>query len=79
MLQTSFMGRSIPVVSGARAASQVTSRSFVFGRGDSNSAAPPEDGTDNVVQVGKAHMPELQCVKMSLTLWRPYVAPSLLA
>lgn len=50
-LQTSFMGRSIPVVNGARAVSQMASRSFVFGRGDSNSAGPPDDGMDTAVQV----------------------------
>lgn len=51
LVQTTFMGRRIPVVSGAHAASQMTSRSFVFGRGDSNSAGPPDNGSESAVQV----------------------------
>lgn len=58
MLQTSFMGRKIPVVSGAREASQLASRSFVFGRGDSNSAGPPEGGPDAAVQVSTLSLHE---------------------
>ena len=43
-LQTSFMGRSVPALTLSRAASQMASRSYVFGKDDSNSAAPPTDG-----------------------------------
>ena len=40
------MGRSVPVMAaGARNASQMASRSYVFGRDDSNSAAAPTDGS----------------------------------
>lgn len=37
------MGRSMPSMAGARGASQMASRSYVFGRDDSNSAAAPSN------------------------------------
>ena len=50
-LQATFMGRSVPVLAGAWAASQMASRSYVFGRDDSNSAAAPTDGVSGGGQV----------------------------
>ena len=46
--QATFMGRSLPVLTGARGVSQAASRSYVFGRDDSNSAAAPADGSSVV-------------------------------
>lgn len=45
------MGRSVPVMAGARGASQMASRSYVFGRDDSNGAAAPTDGSNVQVQL----------------------------
>ena len=42
------MGRSVPVMPGARGASQMASRSYVFGRDDS---AGPTDGSNAQVQL----------------------------
>lgn len=44
------MGRSVPAMAAARGASQMASRSYVFGRDDSNSAAAPTDGSGAQVQ-----------------------------
>lgn len=43
--KATFMGRSVPALAAARGASQMASRSYVFGRDDSNSAAAPTDGS----------------------------------
>ena len=45
------MGRSMPSMAGARGASQMASRSYVFGRDDSNSAAAPMDSSNAQVQL----------------------------
>ena len=45
------MRRSVPVMAGARGASHMASRSYVFGRDDSNSAAVPTDGSNAQVQL----------------------------
>ena len=45
------MGRSVPVLAGARGASQMASRSYVFGRDDSNGAAVSTDGLGTIAQV----------------------------
>ena len=50
-MQATFLGRSVSVLAGARAASQMASRSYVFGRDDSNSAAAPTEGPSNTAQV----------------------------
>ena len=44
------MGRSMPTMAGACGASQMASRSYVFGRDDSNSAAAPIDGSNAQVR-----------------------------
>lgn len=45
------MGRNVPVMAGARGASQMASRSYVFGRDDSNSAAALTDGSNAQVHL----------------------------
>lgn len=50
-MQTTFMGRSVPSLTAPRGASQMASRSYVFGKDDSNSGAPITAGPDNTALV----------------------------
>ena len=58
------MGRSVPALTGARAASQMASRSYVFGRDDSNSAAPPTDGPSGSTGVCSLYHPDCMGIKV---------------
>ncbi|KAA6429962.1 MAG: hypothetical protein FRX49_00394 [Trebouxia sp. A1-2] len=49
--KTTFMGRSVPSLTAPRGASQMASRSYVFGKDDSNSGAPITAGPDNTALV----------------------------
>ncbi len=58
------MGRSVPSLTASRA-SQMASRSYVFGKDDSNSGAPPTDRPD-----GTAPVPSLlACHHCMLLIW----------
>ncbi len=50
-MQTTFMGRSVPSLTASRGASQMASRSYVFGKDDSNSGAPLTDGPGGTAPV----------------------------
>ena len=67
-MQTTFMGRSVPSLTASRGASQMASRSYVFGKDDSNSGAPLTDGPD-----GTAPVPSLlACHRCMLLIWLNY-------